>query len=80
MKITYKLKYAVQEAQRNGYMAVTSKAQNGEIRIVPIMEILIKPIGSVVGQDSRYNLKYNLKYNLESIKAIGFKALMKRFK
>lgn len=63
MKITYKLKYAVQEAQRNGYMAVTSKAQNGEIRIVPIMEILIKPIGSVVGQDSRYNLKYNLKYN-----------------
>ncbi|MFR9238389.1 MAG: hypothetical protein ACLVKZ_07970 [[Eubacterium] siraeum] len=80
MKITYKLKYAVQEAQRNGYMAVTSKAQNGEIRIVPIMEILIKPIGSVVGQDSRYNLKYNLKYNLEPIKAIGFKALMKRFK
>ncbi len=63
-----------------GYMAVTSKAQNGEIRIVPIMEILIKPIGSVVGQDSRYNLKYNLKYNLEPIKAIGFKALMKRFK
>lgn len=80
MKITYKLKYAVQEAQRNEYMAVTSKAQNGEIRIVPIMEILIKPIGSVVGQDSRYNLKYNLKYNLEPIKAIGFKALMKRFK
>lgn len=80
MKITYKLKYAVQKAQRNGYMAVTSKAQNGEIRIVPIMEILIKPIGSVVGQDSRYNLKYNLKYNLEPIKAIGFKALMKRFK
>lgn len=80
MKITYKLKYAVQEAQRNGYMAVTSKAQNEEIRIVPIMEILIKPIGSVVGQDSRYNLKYNLKYNLEPIKAIGFKALMKRFK
>lgn len=76
MKITYKLKYAVQEAQRNGYMAITSKAQNGEIRIVPIMEILIKPIGSVVGQDSRYNLKYNL----EPIKAIGFKALMKRFK
>lgn len=76
MKITYKLKYAVQEAQRNRYMAVTSKAQNGEIRIVPIMEILRKPIGSAVGQDSRYNIKYSL----EPIKAIGFKALMKRFK
>lgn len=75
MKITYKLKYAVQEAQRNGYMAVTSKAQNGEIRIVPILEILRKPIGSAVGQDSRY-----IKYNLEPIKAIGFKALMRRFK
>lgn len=76
MKITYKLKYAAQEAQRMGYMAVTSKAQNGDVRIVPILEILKKPIGSAVGQDSRYNIKYNL----EPIKAIGFKALMKRFK
>ena len=76
MKITYKLKYAVQEAQRNGYVAVTSKAQNGDIRIVPILEILRKPIGSAVGQDSRYNIKYSL----EPVKAIGFKALMKRYK
>lgn len=76
MKITYKLKYAVQEAQRNGYTAVTSKAQNGDIRIVPILEILRKPIGSAVGQDSRYNIKYSL----IPIKAIGFKALMRRFK
>lgn len=75
-KITYKLKYAVQEAQRNGYVAVTSTAQNGEIRIVPILEILRKPIGSAVGQDSRYNIKYSL----EPVKAIGFKALMKRYK
>lgn len=76
MKITYKLKYAAQEAQRMGYMAVTSKAQNGDVRIVPILEILKKPIGSAVGQDSRYNIKYSL----EPIKTIGFKALMKRFK
>lgn len=61
-------KYAVQEAQRNGYMAVTSKAQNGDIRIVPILEILRKPIGTAVGQDSRYNIRYSL----EPIKAIGF--------
>lgn len=76
MKITYKLKYAVQEAQRNGYTAITSKAQNGNTRIVPILEILRKPIGSAVGQDSRYNIRYSL----EPIKAIGFKALMKRYK
>ncbi len=76
MKITYKLKYAVHEAQRNGYAAITSKAQNGNIRIVPILEILRKPIGSAVGQDSRYNIRYSL----EPIKAIGFKALMKRYK
>lgn len=76
MKITYKLKYAVQEAQRNGYAAVTSTAQNGDIRIVPILEILRKPIGSAVGQDSRYNIKYSL----EPVKAIGFKALMRRYK
>lgn len=76
MKITYKLKYAVQEAQRKGYTAVTSKAQNGDIRIVPILEILRKPIGSTVGQDSRYNIRYSL----EPVNAIGFKALMKRFK
>lgn len=76
MKITYKLKYAVHEAQRNGYAAITSKAQNGNIRIVPILEILRKPIGSAVGQDSRYNIRYSL----EPIKAIGFKALIKRYK
>lgn len=47
---------------------VTSKAQNGEIRIVPILEILRKPIGTAVGQDSRYNIRYSL----EPIKAIVF--------
>ena len=76
MKVTYKLKYAVQEAQRNGYVAVTSQARNGDVRIVPILEILRKPIGSAVGQDSRYNIKYSL----QPVKAIGFKALMRRFK
>ena len=55
---------------------VTSKAQNGEIRIVPILEILRKPIGTAVGQDSRYNIRYSQ----EPVKAIGFKALMKRYK
>lgn len=29
---------------------VTSKAQNGEIRIVPILEILRKPIGTASGK------------------------------
>ena len=47
---------------------VTSKAQNGEIRIVPILEILRKPIGTAVGQDSRYNIRYSQ----EPIKAIVF--------
>lgn len=55
---------------------VTSKAQNGEIRIVPILEILRKPIGTAVGQDSRYNIRYSQ----EPVKAIGFKALMKKYK
>lgn len=55
---------------------VTSKAQNGEIRIVPILEILRTPIGTAVGQDSRYNIRYSQ----EPVKAIGFKALMKKYK
>lgn len=47
---------------------VTSKAQNSEIRIVPILEILRKPIGTAVGQDSRYNIRYSQ----EPVKAIVF--------
>ena len=75
MKITYRLKYAVLNARRDGYQAVTSKAYDGTIRIVPILEILRQDQHKAVGQDN----KYAVKYQQAPIKAISYKKLMRKY-
>ena len=75
MKITYRLKYAVLNARRDGYQAVTTKAYDGTTRIVLIDEILRHKPHETVGQDS----KYAIIYQQIPIKAISFKELMRKY-